>query len=324
MKQYLLKAACGCAAALVMANTTVASADSAVLPGSGWLDRQAPGFYRLRLGDFRITVLSDGIAVRDLPTIMSDPAKVRQMFAESHQKLPVELSINCFLIDTGSKKILVDTGAGELFDVAAGQVISNLRMAGYVPEDIDAVLLTHIHGDHSGGLSIGSKPMFPNAFVYVDRRDSSYWLNAERETQAPANRQLSFRQSRQTVGPYIGAGRLRTFDGPTELFNGIRSVSEYGHTPGMSGYMVESRGQRLLLWGDIIHASEAQFSMPTISIDYDVDAHAAVATRAHILADAAAQGYMVGGAHLSFPGIGHVAGTKGIYRWVPIPYTEKP
>ena len=135
---------------------------------------------------------------------------------------------------------------------------------------------------------------------------------------------LTFRQSHQTVDPYVEAGMLRTFDGPTLLFDGVRSVSEYGHTPGMSAYMVESRGQRLLLWGDVVHASEAQFATPSISIDYDVDAPAAIATRKRVLADAAAQGYLVGGAHLSFPGLGHVAEGDHGYRWIPQPYTATP
>lgn len=285
---------------------------------------QAPGFYRLHLGDFRVTVLSDGTAPRDLPTIMSDPAAVRQAFASAHQELPVELSINCYLVDTGEKKILVDTGAGELFGAGAGRLVANLRAAGYAPDDIDAVLLTHIHADHSGGLSIAGKRVFPKAVVYVDRRDPAYWLDQAKEAQAPAKRRTTFRQSHQTVDPYVTAGMLRTFDGPTQLFAGVQSVSEYGHTPGMSGYMVESRGQRLLLWGDIVHASEAQFATPAISIDYDVDAHDAIATRRRVLGEAATQGYLVGGAHLSFPGLGHVAAGPAGYRWVPLPYTATP
>ena len=291
---------------------------------SGWVAKQAPGYYRFRLGDFRITVLSDGTAPRDLPKIMSKPDVVRAAFDHAHQALPVELSINCYLIDTGSKRILVDTGAGELFGPTSGYLVANLRSAGYAPEDIDIVLLTHIHGDHSGGLSIGGKPVFPNAIVYVDKRDPAHWLSATEEAKAPARRRVTFEQSHQTVDPYVKAGRLKTFDGPTELFPGIRSVSEYGHTPGMSGYMIESKGQRLLLWGDIIHAAEVQFPDPSITIDYDVDPAAAATTRRKVLEDAANHGYLVGGAHLSFPGIGHVSAESGRYTWAPAPYQARP
>ena len=283
---------------------------------------QAPGYYRFRLGEFRVTVLSDGTAKRDLPKIMSNPDQVRREFAASHQTLPVELSINCFLIDTGSRRILVDTGAGELFGAGAGRIVANLRAAGYQPEAIDAILLTHIHGDHSGGLSVKGQRLFPNAVLRVDRRDADYWLPPAHEAEAPADRRLSFQQARQTVGPYVEAGKLQPFDGPTQLYPGVRSVAEHGHTPGLSGYLIESGGERLLLWGDIVHAAEAQFRDPSLTIQYDVDAPAAIAARKRILADAASQGYLVGGAHLSFPGLGHVRAEQAGYSWVPAPWSQ--
>jgi glyoxylase-like metal-dependent hydrolase (beta-lactamase superfamily II) len=308
------------AALIVAAPGAWADPAAAQIPQSaGGTARQARGFYRFHLGDFRITVLSDGTASRDLSEIMSKPDAVRSAFEASHEALPVELSINCFLIDTGAQKILVDAGAGELFGSTSGHLVANLRAAGYQPENIDAILLTHIHGDHSGGLSVGGRRVFPNAFVYVDQHDPAYWLSASAEAKAPAKRRITFAQSHQTVDPYTQAGRLRTFDGATELLQSVRSVPEYGHTPGHSGYMLESRGQRILLWGDVVHAAEVQFQDPTITIEYDVDPEQAIASRQRALDEAAQQGYLVGGAHLSFPGIGHVRAERGNYAWVPVP-----
>ncbi len=176
---------------------------------------------------------------------MSKPDEVRNAYAAAHVALPVELSINCFLIDTGTTcRMLVDTGAGELFGPTSGQLVANLRASGYRPEDIDVILLTHIHGDHSGGLSVGGERVFPNALVYVDRRDPDYWLSAEVEAKTPANRRATFEQSHKTLDPYIDAGKLRTFDGATELSRAMRTVPEHGHTPGLTGYLFESRGQR--------------------------------------------------------------------------------
>lgn len=309
------------ALAMIIAPTGHAQATSS----TGWVDQQVPGFYRLRLGDFKVTVLLDGTAARNLPKIMSKSDVVRTEFAASHQALPVELSINAYLIDTGRKRILVDTGAGELFGDTAGRLVANMRVAGYEPADIDAVLLTHIHADHSGGLSIGGKRVFPHAVVYVDKRDPALWLNRDAEAEAPPERRTTFEQSHQTVDPYVRAGKLKTFDGATRLFPGIRSIPEYGHTPGMSGYMIESGGKRLLLWGDIIHATEAQFRHPAIAIDYDVDPAQAIKTRQRVLCEAAEQGYLVGGAHLFFPGLGHVrADGNGSYEWIPAPYHATP
>jgi len=313
----------------LLATTAVTSAAAGLPPapplaGRGWSAEQAPGFYRFRLGAFKITVLSDGTAPRDLSKIMSKPGEVRKAYAASHEALPVDLSINCFLVDTGEHRILVDTGAGELFGPGSGGLVANMRSAGYTPEDIDVILLTHIHGDHSGGLSIGGKRVFPNATVFVDQRDPAHWLSRTEEARAPADRRVTFEQSHQTVDPYVEAGALKAFDGPTRLFPGISAASEYGHTPGMTGYMIESEGQRLLLWGDIIHSSVVQFRDPTVTIDYDVEPSAAAATRERILADAARRGYLVGGAHLSFPGIGHVRADGDHYAWVPAPYRSKP
>jgi glyoxylase-like metal-dependent hydrolase (beta-lactamase superfamily II) len=316
--------------ALIFAVVMIAAPSAWIKPAASqssmFADRtahQAPGFYRFRLGDFLITVLSDGTAPRDLPEIMSKPDAVRSSFEALQEMLPVELSINCFLIDNGVEKILVDTGAGELYGSKSGHLVTNLRAAGYRPEEIDTILLTHIHGDHSGGLSVGGKRVFQKAFVYVDERDPEYWLSASMDAKRPDSYETTA-QSHQTVDPYLKAGKLRTFDGATELFPGVRSIPEYGHTPGHTGYMLKSHGQRLLLWGDVVHAAEVQFKDPTITIEYDVDPEQAIASRQRVLAEAAQQGFVVGGAHLSFPGIGHVSLEQCGYVWTPAAYSSMP
>jgi glyoxylase-like metal-dependent hydrolase (beta-lactamase superfamily II) len=255
---------------------------------------------------------------------MSKPDAVRQAFEASHEALPTEISINCFLVDTGAIKILVDTGAGALFGDASGRIVVNLRAAGYEATDIDAILLTHIHGDHSGGLTVGGQRIFPKALVYVDQRDLSFWLSDEEREKAAQDRKLTFEQSRRTVSPYVEAGQLRPFDGASELFPGIQSIPEYGHTPGHTAYLLTSAGQRLLLWGDIVHSAEVQFADPSVTIEYDVDPKQAIASRRHALTTAAREGYLVGGAHLSFPGLGHIRVDQGRYVWVPAPYTSRP
>lgn len=308
--------------------TTLAAATLAAIPATAVAQTpwpQAPGYYRMQLGDFRVTVLSDGSVDRDLPAIMSDPDLVRDRYRMQHQALPARLSINCYLIDTGDHRILIDTGAGEVFGAGvAGQLVANLRSAGYTPEDIDTILLTHIHGDHSGGLSIGGRRVFPAATVYVDAADPVLWLSKAAEARAPAEQRATFEQSQATVGPYVAAGRLKTFEAPTRLFPGIRAVPLRGHTPGQSGYVIESKGERLLLWGDVIHSAEVQFQEPSVTIHYDVDPKAAAATRGRILAETAESGVLVGGAHISFPGLGHVVRTNAGYSWVPRPWSSQP
>jgi glyoxylase-like metal-dependent hydrolase (beta-lactamase superfamily II) len=300
------------AAWMLTAGTAMAAA-----PLAGY---QAPGYYRTTLGDYEVTVLSDGTAPREVANIMTPHQEVADAVQAAHEDAQVELSINTFLINTGNKLVLVDTGAGELFGPkSGGHLIANLRAAGYQPEQIDAILLTHIHGDHSGGLSMSGKRLFVNADVYVDHRDADFWLSAKEEAAHP-ERKTTFQQSHQTVDPYVKAGKLKTFDGATKLFPGISSLPAYGHTPGHSAYLIESKGKRLILWGDTIHYAEAQFADPTISIEYDVNHDAAIASREQLLSETASDGDLVGGAHISFPGLGHVKVEGKGYQWVALPY----
>ncbi|MFZ6733439.1 MBL fold metallo-hydrolase [Undibacterium sp. Ji42W] len=305
---------------------TQAQAETTAKPAVPMAKFQAPGFYRMMLGSFEVTVLSDGTASRHVDEIMSKPEDVRAAYAHHHEELPAELSINTYLINTGSKLLLVDTGAGELFGAASdgsgssNRLIRNLRAAGYQPEQVDAVLLTHIHGEHSGGLSAGGKRLFTNAEVYVDNNDANYWLSIAQANAAPAAKQLTFTQSRATVNPYADAGRLKTFSGAQELFAGVSTISSYGHTPGHTAYLISSQGKSLLLWGDVIHAGAAQFKDPTITIAYDFDAAAAVNSRQHLLQLAASKGYLVGSAHISFPGLGHISSSPAGYEWLTAPY----
>lgn len=282
---------------------------------------QAPGFYRTMLGDFELTVISDGTALRHVDEIMSKPEQVRETYARNGEELPTELSINTFVINTGSKLILVDTGAGELFgNASSGRLVANMRAAGYQPEQVDAILLTHIHGDHSGGLSIGGKRVFPNADVYVDKNDSDYWLSEEKANAAPMAKRTTFVQSRATVNPYVLANKLKPFTGAQQLFPGISSIPAYGHTPGHTAYLIESQGKKLLLWGDVIHAGDVQFKDPDVTIAYDFDSATAVKSRQYLFHLAASKGYLVGSAHISFPGLGHVTSTATGYEWVAAPY----
>ncbi len=301
---------------MAAASTSIASAPQ--------VKTQAPGYYRMMLGGFEITVLSDGTVSRPMDKIMSKPEQVRTDLAHVHESVEPELSINAFLINTGEKLILVDAGAGELYGPTAGKIVSSLRAAGYQPEQVDAVLLTHIHADHSGGLTVGGQRVFPNALVCVDKRDQEFWLDPAHEKAAPPQKRETFQQARAAVGPYVAAGKLRPFDGGSEIFPGIHSVPAYGHTSGHTAYLVESQGKTLLLWGDIIHLTESQFADPGVTVAYDADPAAAAITRVRLLTEADHQGYLVGSDHISFPGLGHVGKDERGFRWMPLPYNTRP
>lgn len=278
---------------------------------------EAPAFYRLMLGDYEVTVLWDGTTARQFDQILSKPAVIREVYARDHQSLPAAMSINTFLINTGSELVLIDSGGGSYVGERAGRLIANLRASGYRPEQIDAILLTHLHPDHFGGLVDGGSRAFANATVYVNKQDLDYWLGPAAQVAA---RQKMSQQAHASVDPYAAAGKLRPFEGATVLFRGIRTLPAPGHTVGHTTYMVESKGQQLLLWGDIIHSAETQFMDPQITIQFDMDAQAAIQTRTRTLVDSAGKGYMIGSAHITFPGLGHVGSDGQVYSWVQLPY----
>ena len=287
---------------------------------------QAPGFYRLMLGDFEVTVLSDG--TNPLPAtrlLQGDTQQISEALKRNFLGEIVETAHNSYLVNTGSKLVLVDAGAGTLLSNRTGHLVANLRAAGYQPEQIDEVYLTHMHTDHVGGLMVGQQFAFPNAVVRADKREADYWLSEANMRNAPDAQKRFFQASMASVVPYQQAGRFKPFDGDTDLVPGLRTQSGYGHTPGHTMYMVESKGQKLLVWGDVVHVAAVQFDHPEVTIGYDSDAPQAKHEHEVAFADAARNGYLIGGAHISFPGLGHVRSDPGnVYTYLPLTYSSMP
>lgn len=287
---------------------------------------QAPGFYRMMLGDFEITALNDGTVDLPMDKLLAGAkaGQVTKAFDKAYLKAPVETSVNAYLVNTGAKLVLIDAGAAGLFGPTLGKLLANLKAAGYTPDQVDEIYITHLHPDHVGGLLADGKIAFPNAIVRMDKHDADFWLSAENLDKAPADAKGFFQGAQASVKPYADAGRIKTFDGPTELVPGIRAVATPGHTPGHSFYAVESKGQKLVIWGDVMHAAAVQFPDPSITIAFDTDAKLAGPVRKKAFADAAKAGYWVAIAHVAFPGIGHLRAEGKGYQWVPVNYSSKP
>jgi len=124
------------------------------------------------------------------------------------------------------------------------------------------------------------------------------------------------------VQPFVDAGKVKTFSGATTLFDGISAIPAPGHTPGHTFYAIESRGEKLVFWGDLIHVAEVQMPDPGVTIVFDVDPKAAAATRKKAFADAVKGRYWVAGDHISFPGVGHLRRDDAVYRWIPMTYVN--
>jgi len=297
----------------------IAGADA----GAPMVKSAAPGFYRLLLGDFEVTALSDGTIELPVDKLLTHttPAKVDKALARSYLKGPVETSVNGYLVNTGAKLVLVDAGAGKLLGPTVGKLVDNLKAAGYQPEQVDEIYITHMHPDHIGGLMDGDKLVFPNAVVRADRRDADYWLSPANMDKAPADMKDLFKGAMASLNPYIAAGKFKPFDGDTALVPGVSAKAARGHTAGHSVFVVESKGQKLVLWGDLMHVAAVQFAEPSVTIQFDTDPKAAAVQRKKAFADAARQGHWVAAAHLSFPGLGHIRTDGKAYAFVPANYS---
>jgi glyoxylase-like metal-dependent hydrolase (beta-lactamase superfamily II) len=285
----------------------------------------APGYFRLMLGEFEITPVSDGTVDLPMNKLLSDkPARIEAILAKHHLKGMVETSDNVFVINTGSKLVMVDTGAGVLFGPTLGKFMANLKAAGYQPEQIDEIYLTHMHGDHVGGLVSDGKIAFPNATVRASKADADFWLSQSNMHKAPEGNKDTFKGAMASLNPYIQAGKFKTFTGNIELVPGVSAVATPGHTPGHTSYMVESAGQKMMLVGDLVHVAAVQMENPSVTINFDSDKKAAAASRKKAFDAAAKGGYLIGGAHLQFPGVGHLATAGKGYRWIPVNYTRMP
>lgn len=283
---------------------------------------QAPGYYRMMLGDFEVTALSDGTVMLPVNALLSNTTKGRvdRALARSGLSSPLETSVNGYLINTGDKLLLIDAGAAGLFGPTLGKLVANLKAAGYQPEQVDEIYLTHLHPDHVGGLAANGAMVFPNAVVRADRADADFWLSETNRDNAKKDDKPFFEGARASLQPYIEAQRFRPFEGRTPLAAGITALPRHGHTAGHSTYLVESRGQKLVLWGDLMHVAAVQFDRPAVTIAFDSNTRAAAAERKRAFADAAANNYLVAAAHVSFPGIGRVRPNGRGYIWLPVNY----
>jgi glyoxylase-like metal-dependent hydrolase (beta-lactamase superfamily II) len=284
---------------------------------------QAPGFYRMTLGDFEVTAISDGVVPLPIGKLLTNttPQRVGEMLKRAYLQDPVPTSVNAFVVNTGSKLVMIDAGAGTLFGPTLNRLVDNLKAAGYQPEQIDEIYITHMHGDHVGGLMSGDKMVFPNATVRADKRDADFWLSQARMDAAKGDDKNAFKGAMVSLNPYIEAGKFKPFDGATELVPGVRAVAAYGHTPGHTLYRVESKGQSMAMLGDLMHVAAVQFQNPSVTIQFDTDSKMAAAARKKVYADVSRSGRWIAVAHVSFPGIGHIRQDGAGYVYYPVNYT---
>lgn len=283
---------------------------------------QAPGVYRFKLGAYEVTVLSDGWIPLETKIFSGDPdgaAKLLEGAFLPKDKTPT--SVNEWVINTGDQLVLVDTGTSNVFGPTLGRMAKNLAAAGIDPAAVDTVIITHLHPDHVAGLLTADKQVaFPNAGVQVNEADYNFWTSPEITAKAPDAIKPFFQMAQTAIKPYADAGKITMVKDGAALAPGMTAVVAPGHTVGHTMVRVSSQGQDLLLWGDVVHNAALQFADPERALAFDTDIPLAIATRKKVFDMAATDRLLIAGAHLAFPGVGHVAKAAVGYVYVPIPW----
>ncbi len=281
-----------------------------------------PSFYRFKVGDFEVTTLLDGAVQLKGPYPIfgnNQPAEVAQKYAADNLQPTdkLEIPFTPTIVNTGKELVLFDTGNGAARRQAgAGKLLSRLPEAGYKPEQVDVVVITHGHPDHIGGLMEGGKPAFPNARYVIGETENGYWSNAAALPDArKANGELF-------ANNVISQKDKTTFLKPDgEAVSGIRAVGAFGHTPGHMAYLVDSGGKQLLIWGDVSNHYVMSVQKPEWHVSFDVEKDKAVETRKRIFDMVATDKLPVVGYHMPPPALGFLEKrSDGGYRWVAAGY----
>ncbi|MCD8072109.1 MAG: MBL fold metallo-hydrolase [Alistipes sp.] len=264
--------------------------------------------FSLKVGSNEIFLLSEGQGQGKTNLLIGASGQILDRYT-SGGTFPI--ATNAFLVKRHGKNILLDTGYGQkLFD--------NLASLGLGPEDIDEILLTHMHGDHIGGLLKEGERAFPNAKLVIGRAEHDYWMSGDQNL-LPEDKWGNFLQARRVVEKY--GSDLELVD-PMEIDQvpagcGIYPVEAYGHTPGHTGFMVVCGKNRIFIWGDLTHAMAVQMPHPEVAITYDIDPEEAVKSRLGLLRYISDNNIPVAGIHIPYPGMGEISEEGSGYRFTP-------
>lgn len=275
--------------------------------------QETPSTYTYQVGNYKITLLSESQQAGSKNILIGATDEMLEKYAPDGT---FPNAMNAFLVQTPDKTILFDTGMGrKLFD--------NLASAGVKPEDINYLVITHMHGDHIGGMLRNEILAFPNAEVYLPKPEHDYWTNKEIIAATPENRRGSFNQAQKVIDAYKQKLHLFVPDQlngmPHSILPGIRGIAAYGHTPGHTVFLLTSGNKELLIWADLTHAMAIQMPYPQIAVTYDVNPSDAIKARKEILEFVNSRKIPIAGMHIAYPAMGFVENRDGGgYRFVPM------
>jgi glyoxylase-like metal-dependent hydrolase (beta-lactamase superfamily II) len=269
--------------------------------------QQIPGVYHRKIGDIVVTAVSDGYLDSTLEVMRNvDLDKAHAILREAFRPAR-RTSVNTFLIHSKGRVAIIDTGSGNYLLPTAGFVQRNLAAAAIDPKSIDTVLLTHMHPDHSAGLTDMSNGqlLFPNAELVMHENELPHWFDDGAMAKADErSKKLFFLAGREQVTPY--KNRTRLFR-QGEVFPGVTAVPSHGHTPGHTAYLIASGNDQLMIWGDTVHVPEVQTAFPEAGMAFDTDLAAAAVSRKRMFDRVSADRVLIAGMHLHFPAFSRLA-----------------
>lgn len=283
-----------------------------------------PSWYRFNIGSFEATILSDGLldlgsAADQFPN--ADPAEVQQIMDDEFLPMaPMMLEQNAMILNTGDRLVLFDTGMGstQLFGDDSGRLLANIRSAGYEPDAITDIILTHAHCDHCWGIMADDgTPNFPNADIHISQADFDFWTD-EAKLGAEGFVSVFVEGARRNLMPQ--RDRIFFVEDGQEALPGIQAISTPGHTVGHTSYVITSGDAHYLNIGDVVHHYALLFRNPEWEFAFDTDPAMAARTRVRLYDMAVADQLRLIGYHFPFPGIGNIRRDGDAFRYVPDHY----
>jgi glyoxylase-like metal-dependent hydrolase (beta-lactamase superfamily II) len=302
-------------AAAALCSRAVIAPSSAAAPSSG---KQAPAFYRFRMGNYEITQVSDGVLNLPLADAFAPNAKRDEVNAALEKAfLPQDrmtLVFNPSIVNTGKRLVVIDTGRGEGRSTA-GLFFENMAAAGIDPKSVDTVVISHFHSDHINGLvRADGAPTFPNAVIMVSATESEFWMDDGNMARANDRLVLNFKNVRRVMAAI--QSQLAFYKNEQEIESGIIAVATPGHTPGHTSFVLQSGRERLLIQSDIV-IQDIFVRNPEWFAFSDLNGPQAVQTRRRFYDMAAAERLPLLGYHFPFPSIGHIAKEESHYQFIP-------
>jgi glyoxylase-like metal-dependent hydrolase (beta-lactamase superfamily II) len=307
----------GAAAAALMPVAAFTPA-RAVAPSAG---KQAPSFYRYKLGTNEITVIHDGARTFPMPDIfVKNVSKDEALAAAESAYMPkgmVTVPFNPTVINTGSKLVLIDSGYGPNVAPTVGLLPVNMAAAGIDPKQIDIVILSHLHPDHINGIrAADGSAAFPQAEIKVPALDWAFWADEGNMSRAQGFMADYFKNFHRVFDPI--KDKATKYEWGQEVAPGVTALDTRGHTPGHTSFAVASGSSKVLIQSDVTNIPELFLRHPDWQVMFDIDPQQAAATRHKFYDMAAAEKATIIGFHFPFPSIGHVEKDGNNYRLVPV------